>query len=239
MKGVCALNLNVDIRSIAISLVALLLSIDVHEFAHAWAAYRLGDDTAQRMGRLTLNPLAHLDPVGTIMMLVSSLAGFGIGWGKPVPYNPRQLRVDPRTGGGLVSVAGPASNLLVASLVAVPLRLVARDVLPDLVWDMLVSLAWINILLAVFNLLPVPPLDGHAVLLGALSAIRSGWAERLADRWERLLALGPGLLIILIMVDRFLPARFGSLLARILWPPASTFCRWIFGSELCIRILTS
>jgi len=172
-------------------------------------------------------------------MLVSSLAGFGIGWGKPVPYNPRQLRVDPRMGGGLVAVAGPTSNLILASLVAVPLRLLARQALPDLVWDVLVSLAWINILLAVFNLLPVPPLDGHRVLLGALSAVRTSWAERLADKWERLLALGPGLLIILIMADRFMPARYGSLLGRILWPPASTLCQWIFGGELCVRILTS
>ena len=111
------MNFNIDIKSLVISLVALVISIDVHEFSHAWAAYLLGDDTAKRMGRLSLNPLVHLDPLGAVMMLVSSFAGFGIGWGKPVPYNPRNLRVDARTGGGVVAVAGPVSNLILASLV--------------------------------------------------------------------------------------------------------------------------
>lgn len=228
------MNLNLDVKSLIISLVALLISIDVHEFAHAWAAFRLGDNTAQRMGRLSLNPLVHLDPMGTIMILVSSLAGFGIGWGKPVPYNPRNLRLDPRTGGGLIAVAGPASNLILASLVALPLRLLPLGSMPDLLWDILTSLAWINISLAVFNLLPIFPLDGHSVLLGALTAVRTSWARRWADFWEQSRSMGPGLLMIVIIADRFVP-----ILGRILAPPALTLCRWIFGSGLCWQILTS
>lgn len=228
------MNLDLDVKSLIISLVALLISIDVHEFGHAWAAFLLGDNTAQRMGRLSLNPLVHLDPMGTIMILVSSLAGFGIGWGKPVPYNPRNLRLDPRTGGGLIAVAGPASNLVLASLVALPLRLLPLGSMPDLLWDILTTLAWINISLAVFNLLPIFPLDGHGVLLGALTAVRTDWARRWADFWERSRAMGPGLLMIVIIANNFVPV-----LGRILTPPALTLCRWIFGSGLCWYILTS
>jgi Zn-dependent protease len=216
-----------DIKTLVISLVALLVSIDVHEFSHALAAYRLGDNTAQRLGRLSLNPLAHLDPMGTVMILLSSLTGFGIGWGKPVPYNPYNLRVDPRTGGGLIAVAGPASNLVLATLAALPLRLLPLHSIPDLAWDLLISFAWINISLAVFNLLPVFPLDGHRVLLGALTAVGTGWAQRAADSWERLQAMGPNLLLLVIIANSFLP-----ILSTVLGPPAFTLCRWILG-PLC------
>ena len=228
---------NLDIPGIIISLVALLVCIDVHEFAHAWAAFRLGDDTAQRMGRLSLNPLVHLDPLGTIMILLSSLTGFGIGWGKPVPYNPRNLRLDARTGGGLVAVAGPVSNLLLALLIALPLRLLPVGALPKgLGWDIFTALARINIGLAVFNLLPIFPLDGHSVLLGALSAVGTPWAQRWADFWARLQVLGPNLLILVIIADNFLPI---SILSGILSPPIITLCRWIFGPQVCWRILIS
>ncbi|MDH7485130.1 MAG: site-2 protease family protein [Anaerolineae bacterium] len=228
---------NLDVPGIIISLLALLICIDVHEFAHAWAAFRLGDDTAQRMGRLSLNPLVHLDPLGTIMILLSSLTGFGIGWGKPVPYNPRNLRLDVRTGGGLVAVAGPVSNLLLAILIALPLRLLPVGALPEgLGWDILTALARINIGLAVFNLLPIFPLDGHSVLLGALTAVGTRWAQRWADLWARWQVLGPNLLILVIIADNFLPI---SILSGILSPPIVTLCRWIFGPYGCWRILTS
>ena len=99
--------------------VALLGSLSVHEFSHAWMADRLGDPTARYMGRLTLNPLAHLDPYGTLFMLLAIASGIGIGWAKPVPFNPNNLRGNYRTGIGLVSVAGPASNLLLAVAAAI------------------------------------------------------------------------------------------------------------------------
>jgi len=221
------MNFDFDAKTLIISLFALLISIDVHEFAHAWAAFRLGDNTAQQMGRLSLNPLAHLDPMGTIMILLSSLTGFGIGWGKPVPYNPRNLRLDPRSGGGLIAVAGPASNIILATVAASPLRLLPAQSIPGLLWDILVPFAWINISLAVFNLLPVPPLDGHSVLLGALTAVGTGWARRAADGWERLSAMGPSLLLVVIIANSYIP-----ILSTVLGPPAYTLCRWILG-PLC------
>ena len=104
-------------------LFSLLIAIDVHEFAHAWMANELGDSTARYYGRLSLNPLVHLDPMGTMMMVFSIFYGFGIGWGKPVPVNPVYLRKGPRVGMGLVSAAGPLSNLVLAAIVAVPIRL--------------------------------------------------------------------------------------------------------------------
>jgi len=93
-----------------------VVSISIHEFSHAWAAYELGDPTARNLGRLTLNPLVHFDPLGALMILFMALAGWGLGWGKPVPVNPYNLRGNPRVGMGLTSAAGPFSNLVLATL---------------------------------------------------------------------------------------------------------------------------
>src|SRR5687768_12653847 len=105
--------LSFDPRSTIILLLGFVIAIAVHEFSHAASARALGDSTAQRAGRLTLNPIAHLDPMGTLMIVISSVAGVGFGWGKPVPYDPRAVRWG-RFGGALVSVAGPLSNFLLA-----------------------------------------------------------------------------------------------------------------------------
>ena len=101
------------IPSLLAKLVILLVGFPIHELSHAWVAYRLGDNTAKNQGRLTLNPLAHLDPIGSLLLLISF-----IGWAKPVPVNPYRLRYGPRVGHAIVSAAGPISNLLMASLVA-------------------------------------------------------------------------------------------------------------------------
>jgi Zn-dependent protease len=188
------------------------------------AAYLLGDDTARRLGRLTLNPLAHLDPLGAIMIVVSSLLGFGIGWGKPVPFNPHNLRVDRRTGSGLVAVAGPLSNLILATLAALPIRLLPTSALPMVVWELLVILVLINISLAVFNLLPIVPLDGHHVMIAALAAVDTGWSRRLANGWERLQRAGPSLLMLIIIANSYI-----GILDALLSPPASTLRAWIMG----------
>jgi Zn-dependent protease len=151
-----------------------ITGIAFHEFSHAYSANELGDPTAARMGRLTLNPIKHLDPVGLIL-----LAFVGIGWGKPTPVNPARLRPDPRTGSMVVAFAGPLSNFVIAALAALPLKLgllelsVGFNDLDDTSSDQLLALFFyllcgINVLLGVFNLIPLAPLDGFKVAVGIL-----------------------------------------------------------------------
>jgi Zn-dependent protease len=165
---------NLDLQVLGPRLIAagiiLLVSFPVHEAAHAWAAYRLGDGTAKLFGRLTLNPIAHFDPIGGLILLASSLTGFGIGWAKPTPVNPSNLR-----GGhdseGIVAFAGPASNLVLAALGAIPFRLlIASDAaVPDFVLNVVFYFVLINVALALFNLVPIPPLDGSKVLFSMMN----------------------------------------------------------------------
>ncbi len=150
-------------------------SIILHEVSHGWAALSFGDDTAKRAGRLTLNPIAHIDPFGTILLpLVMSAVGFGFfGYAKPVPINPRRMR-SPRNQALYTSLAGPATNLALALLAAVVLRVLrpgglAVDSLDDfleepLYLQIVVYAGLVNVLLAVFNMIPLPPLDGSAVI---------------------------------------------------------------------------
>jgi len=149
--------------------IIVLVSFPVHEFSHALAALRLGDATAKLFGRLTLNPIVHFDPLGGLMLLITGLLGFGFGWAKPTPVNPNNLRGG-RQGEAIVSFAGPASNLLLAVAAALPLRyIVASDVaVPNLVFFILADFVLINLALMVFNLIPIPPLDGAKVLYALL-----------------------------------------------------------------------
>jgi len=175
--------------------VLFLTSLPIHEWAHAWAAFQLGDDTAARAGRLTINPLAHLDPIGTISLLV-----FGFGWGKPVPVNPYRLRGDMRRGQALVSIAGPLSNLVLAMLAAAPFRLGWLSLFGGAstvsLNGILFQFISINLALAVFNLIPFPPLDGSRVLAWLLP---QEWAGKL-EQLERL--GGPGLMLGLYLLSR-------------------------------------
>ena len=149
--------------------IILLVSFPVHEFSHALAALRLGDGTAKPFGRLTLNPIVHFDPLGGLMLLLTGLLGFGFGWAKPTPVNPNNLRGG-RQGEAIVSFAGPASNLVLAVAAALPLRyIIATDLaVPGLVRFILAYFILINLALMVFNLIPIPPLDGAKVLYAFL-----------------------------------------------------------------------
>jgi Zn-dependent protease len=149
-----------DPRYASFSLLAIVIAVTVHECAHAWSADALGDPTARLLGRKTLNPLSHLDPIGSLLFVA-----VGFGWGKPVPVDPFNLR-DEHKDHALISLAGPASNLLVAALVGVIYRFV--PVSNDLFAYFLQVLAGVNVSLAVFNLLPIPPLDGSKIYRAVL-----------------------------------------------------------------------
>ncbi|OQA47216.1 MAG: Peptidase family M50 [Chloroflexi bacterium ADurb.Bin325] len=172
-----------DVWTLLAKAVILLVGFPIHELAHAWTAYKLGDPTAQRMGRLTLNPLAHLDPLGSLLLLVSF-----IGWAKPVPVNEHNLR-NPRWGGALVSLAGPLSNLLMAALLAVPYRMGLFAGLPRGVHQFVFVFVGINVLLCVFNLIPLAPLDGFRVLSGVMGRA-GGELMRILGTYGPLILLG-------------------------------------------------
>lgn len=157
-----------DYASAIIAFAIVLLSLTVHEAAHAWTADRLGDPTARLLGRISLNPIVHIDLIGTIVLpLLAALSNLPIiGWAKPVPVNISRLR-HPRRDFVLVAAAGPASNIVLAVMAAIAIRvLFATD--PGPLPPVLVQIVVINVLLAVFNMLPVPPLDGGNVLAGLL-----------------------------------------------------------------------
>ena len=173
--------MNLNPPTLIARVITLVIALTVHEFSHAFVATRFGDETPRRAGRLTLNPLSHLDPIGSLMLV---LAGFG--WANPVPINPYVIRQNNRAGVMLVSIAGPGSNLLMAVLAALLLRLglfpvtyQVSSVLPTMGY-FLVEFIYVNVALFLFNMLPLAPLDGEKVLefflpqswQGALQSIR-------------------------------------------------------------------
>ncbi len=209
------------LASLISRMVALVIAFSIHEFAHAWTAYRLGDSTAKHMGRLTLNPRAHLDALGTIMVLIA-----GFGWAKPVPVNPRNLRYGPTAGMAIVAAAGPLSNLAMAVVFAAIWRLTA----PIIIWfgaggrliptpvDLLQELVILNLVLLVFNFIPLAPLDGFSVLRGVLPR---QWAYQMGQ----FQAYGPMILFGLLMLGYVgLPV-----FSWILWPPTVALYRVLWG----------
>lgn len=183
--------------------IALVVGITVHEFSHAWAAARLGDLTAQRQGRLTLNPLAHLDPVGTLLIFIA-----GFGWGKPTPVTPSNIRIGEKAGMAAVALAGPISNIVIATLAAMPFRLGTLSSSGGIDVQMLQALVLWNVVLAIFNLLPIAPLDGFKVALGVLP-------RALAAPFARTERFGMIILLLVVLAD----ALFGvGILSRVLLP---------------------
>ncbi len=166
---------NLSLTDIIIRLVALLptlaISLPFHELAHAWTAVQLGDDTPRLSGRLSLNPLAHLDPIGTLMIVFTQIAGVGMGWAKPVPINPWNFR-NHKLGLFLVSAAGPFANFILALVAAIPFRLglVSGNYQEAgalaIVQSILISFIETNLALMLFNLIPLGPLDGAKILRG-------------------------------------------------------------------------
>lgn len=211
-----------------ISLIGVVAGITVHEFSHAFSAELLGDPTPRYNGRLTLNPLAHFDPLGGLMILMSSLSGFGFGWGKPVPVNPVNLRFGPRVGMALTAFAGPFSNLALATLVAAPIR-ITRTLgiyFPFALSQVLYLIAAVNVALAMFNLLPFAPLDGFSVLRGVFSLIRTDWAYRAGSFLDRAEPYGPIILLLLFASGWVLPF---SLIGLILRPFTELVMRVVLG----------
>ncbi len=151
------------------TIIALILSVIVHEVAHGWAANALGDPTAKLAGRLTLNPLPHIDPIGSVLipgLLVLTNAGMLFGWAKPVPYNPYNLK-NQRWGEAMVGVAGVAVNLFLAVVFAFVARFAFANGFAEFA-SLAVIVSWVNLFLGLFNLIPFPPLDGFTVLRGIL-----------------------------------------------------------------------
>jgi Zn-dependent protease len=167
-------------------IIAIVLGITVHEFMHAYVAHRLGDDTARLLGRLSLNPMAHLDPFGTLLLV---LAGFG--YGKPVPFNESRLRTT--LGVTFVAIAGPLANLALAALCAIPLRFGSVAVVGVTYEEILYSIVTWNIVLAIFNLIPIPPLDGSNVVYGLLP-------PRQQYSWRTYQQYGPFLLLFILLL---------------------------------------
>ncbi len=199
-------------------LIALIIALSVHEYAHARLADELGDPTPRLAGRLTLNPLAHFDWLGTLALLL-----FHFGWGKPVPIDPFNLR-HPRRDEALIASAGPLANFLLAVILALLFRLLSLwgNILPSFLFQpltfLLATTVILNLGLGVFNLLPIPPLDGSKIFLGLLP---KDLAFSLASELNRY-----GLVLLLIFL--FLPFGQGTTLADLFFGPLLTFLSQVF-----------
>jgi Zn-dependent protease len=189
------------------SLISLVIAITIHEFAHAFAADRLGDPTPRSQDRLTLNPLKHLDPIGTVMLFL-----VGFGWGKPVAIDAYNF-AQPRRDEIITSLAGPASNILLAVIVSLIIRFTGNY------HEVLLVLVQINLMLAFFNLIPIPPLDGSKVLLNILPLENSVEIEHFFDRFG----------IIILIAAMILPFGSSNLVSALISPPIQFMFQLLLG----------
>jgi len=210
-----------DLNTLIARAIVLLVAFTIHELAHAVTADRMGDNTPRSMGRITLNPIAHLDPFGTIMLLLS-----GFGWAKPVMVNPYNMKGNPRASMAIVAAAGPISNVVMAVIFAMPLRfahLLPIDLLLSGYWDNLsflfLQFVWINLILALFNLIPIPPLDGYKILQGGLPP-EMGYQLRFLEQYGFLI-----LLLVIFILPRTGIDVLGMLVAR----PAMSLLNMLVG----------
>ena len=200
--------------------ITLLIAFTFHEFSHAWTATYFGDDTPLLAGRLTLNPLSHLDMLGSLMLLLT-----GFGWAKPVPINPTRLRQHSRAALMLVALSGPAANLILAVLAAIPLRfgwVVATSALVDFFptpYEFLIYFLFTNLGLMLFNLIPLPPLDGDEVLSFFLP-------PEMERSWDKVRPYGPYILLILLFLGPFIGL---SLVDSVLRPAILFLARILLG----------
>jgi len=211
---------NIDLVQVFITFVVLIFSLSIHEAAHAWTADRLGDPTARLLGRISLNPAVHVDPIGTIVFpLIALLTNVPVlGWAKPVPVNITRLRGHWKRKYMLIAAAGPASNLVLAVIAALVLRVLPGTTLEPTVDAALAPLilflqlaVYLNVVLAVFNMVPVPPLDGGNVVAGLLQG-------PVADMYERLRPYG-----FLILYG----LMFTGVLTTIISPPVAFLLYWL------------
>jgi Zn-dependent protease len=220
------LGFDIDPATITAVAVFLLVGFPVHEYSHALAAWRLGDGTAKLFGRLTLNPVVHFDPMGGLILIISALspAGMFIGWAKPTPVNPAMLRGGRRSE-AIVAAAGPLSNLVMAVLGAVALRLLLGFELINssasiFLANVLFTFIFINVALFIFNLIPIPPLDGSKVMF-ALMNPRTVWQIRPALEQY-------GFLILIVVL--ILPVGTSSLGGRIIGPLLNQLMTLLVGA---------
>jgi Zn-dependent protease len=203
--------------------IMLLVGFPVHEFSHALAAYRQGDRTAQYMGRLTLDPRVHFDPLGGFLLIISAFTGFFIGWAKPTPYNPTNLSGG-RRGEAIVAAAGPLSNLALAILGAICVRVIlAVPVLNsamatgagNFIMTVLVWFVVINVFLLVFNLLPIPVigLDGWKVLLGLVDPMTAFRLRQVEMQYQQYILLG---LVVLLLFGGYIITPITNAILRVL-----------------------
>ncbi len=225
---ICATQTNMTDTLIYVAMLVpcLIIAIVFHEVAHGAVALMLGDRTAHDLGRLSLNPIRHVDPMGTLIVpgLLALVSGPIFGWAKPVPVKPSRLN-NPRYGMMLVAAAGPASNLLMAMIAAIVLGVIVGiagpdSALPQWLFQLMILFIMVNTFLALFNLLPIPPFDGSHIVGGLLP-------RRMVPRWQQMQQVGIVFIVILIAITWAFPGS--GIIERVVLPPVQWMQEYYLG----------